>query len=634
MVSRLDVEGLGDELVRLYAGLEQQYAAGVAQRVAAGIDTPDWLRDKLARSGEVRGWAEQLAKRASSLPSIRKIIQKAFDRGADAAQRQLAGPLRNRRHITPVQRTLPGAQAIDRLAAGLAGRLDTAGLRVARSVTDAYQRTVTAGAANVLGGAQTRRVAASQVWNRLLDQGFTGFTDVRGRNWSLAGYVDMATRTTTAQAAVAGQLDRQAQYGLDLVIVSNAPQECPRCRPWEGKILTRDGSGSGGKTITVEHATEDRMIEVRVAGSVAEATAAGLLHPNCRHSLSAYLPGITTVPPAGSTADPEGNAARERLRDLERQVRKAKLQEVGAITPEAKAAAIARQKTAQAKIRQHVKDTKHLGVKRKPEREQLDLGNRRTPGTTPPPAPPRPAPRPTPPPAPRPAPPAPTPPPASASRALADRVPINANVPASQQEHVRVALTRQADLTPSLLPRLREVRSASQQELDDLGPGTAAFYDPTWNILSLGPDPFSAAMGATGRSCSASNWWARCPDELHGGQQIFAHEFGHHVDFQLHSRTPAGYERKGAFWDSAADNLGLPRPPRNADGDLDSRTLEAWFATHVTTMTNMISRYGATNPTEALAEIWAEYSNMGAQARPFIKRMGDLLKRQAKDAYK
>src|SRR5262249_50741468 len=156
---------------------------------------------------------------------------------------------------------------------------------------DAYRQTVTAGAAEVLGGANARRDSAQRVWSRLLDQGFSGFTDVRGRRWSLAGYVDMATRTTVAQAAVQGQLDPQAALGLDLVIVSNAPQECPRCRPWEGKILTRDARGEGGASLQVEHATDDRMITVRVAGSVAEAIRAGLLHPNCRHSLSAYLPG-------------------------------------------------------------------------------------------------------------------------------------------------------------------------------------------------------------------------------------------------------------------------------------------------------------------------------------------------------
>jgi hypothetical protein len=641
MVSRLDAEGLGVELVRLYGDLERELAVGVARRVAAGIDSPGWLNDKLARSGEVRSWAEQLAKRVGLGASIRRAVVKAFDAGANSAQQQLAGPLRNRRDITPVQRTLPGAQAIDRLAAGLAGRLDGAGLRVARSVTDAYQQTVTAGAANVLGGALTRRQAASKVWNRLLDQGFTGFTDVRGRNWSLAGYVDMATRTTTAQAAVAGQLDRQAQYGLDLVIVSNAPQECVRCRPWEGKILTRDGSGAGGRTLQVEHATEDRMITVRVAGSVAEATAAGLLHPNCRHSLSAYLPGLTKVPPAGSTADPEGNKARERLRDLERQVRKAKLQEAGALTPEARAAAVARQKVAQAKIREHVKANKHLGVKRKPEREQIDLGNRRSTGAPPaPPAPPAPAPRPTPRPAPTPAPAAPAPParPAPAAPQLhpsAQAVTIDSSVPAAQVRHVREALDRQARVLPRAVDSLGGVRSATQAELAAVNPNAVAYYNPggpdaRW--ITLGPDPFSAAIAATTRSCTSSGWWTRCPDALAAGGHVFAHEFGHHVDFNL-LRGWRNSAQVAEIWRTLASEIGVAAPQTRVIGSLtETLGLTTWFEVNARAIAALVSEYGATTSTEFIAEVWAEYVNMGAAARPAIKKLGDMIKKIAESS--
>lgn len=624
MVSRLDVEGLGVDLVRLYGDLETELAEGVARRVAAGIDSPGWLNAKLASSGEVRRWAETIAGRAARSPSIRRAIARAFDRGADAAQRELAGPLRGRRDVAAVQRTLPGAQAIDRLAAGLAGRLDAAGLRVARSTVDAYQATVTAGAANVLGGALTRRQAAAKVWNRLLDRGLTGFTDVRGRNWSLAGYVDMATRTTTAQAAVAGQLDRQSQYGLDLVIVSDAPQECPRCRPWEGKILTRDGSGAGGRTIEVEHATEDRMVSVRVAGSVAEATSAGLLHPNCRHSLSAYLPGLTRVPPAGSTADPAGNAARERLRALERQVRAAKLQQAGALTPEMRAAAVERQKVAQAKIREHVKANKHLGIKRKPEREQIDLGNRRAPGAPPappaPPAPVPPAPRP-PAPASRPAPPA---APAASARPAVARPPIRMNTP-EQQAIVETEFDRHAGLVPRVMGQLGGIRSGTAAELAAVNPNAVAFYVPGARQITMGSDPFSVAAALTGRRCSSSGWWTRCPDHLAGGVQSLAHELGHHVDFAgLRGRDRrAGY---AGIWNTLADEIGAPRPSSvGAGATLEVYGLDAWVQANKTLIANLISTYGSTDSAELLAEVWAEYSLNPAGARPLIRKIGKMM---------
>lgn len=372
-VDRTIAEGAAEELRRLYAALEEALARETAAHLRKGIDSPDWLADKLRSAGLVRRAAERLAAKLlrDSSGQVARAIERAFRLGAEAAQAEL----QSRRAVPLVRQSLPGAQAVNRLAVALAGRLDATQPRVVRAVVDAYRQTVTAGAAEILGGAAARRQAAERVWNRLLAQGFTGFTDVKGRNWSLAGYVDMATRTTAAQAAVAGHLDELGAAGIDLVIVSNAPQECERCRPWEQKILTRDESGRGGATIEAEHATEDKIIKVRVKGSVSEAIADGLQHPNCRHSLSAYLPGLTK--PQTHTADPAGDKARQQLRALERQARAARLQAAGALTPEARAAAEARLKTVQADIRQHIAASKALGIVRKPEREQLDLGNRR-----------------------------------------------------------------------------------------------------------------------------------------------------------------------------------------------------------------------------------------------------------------
>lgn len=73
---------------------------------------------------------------------------------------------------------------------------------------------------------------------------------------------------------------------------------------------------------------------------------------NCRHSLSAYLPGVTRLPT--DTADPDGDEARQTLRALERQVRKDKLQAAGALDPAAKRMYEAKVRATQAEIRDHI----------------------------------------------------------------------------------------------------------------------------------------------------------------------------------------------------------------------------------------------------------------------------------------
>ncbi|WP_229880214.1 phage minor capsid protein, partial [Streptomyces echinoruber] len=161
------------------------------------------------------------------------------------------------------------------------------------------------------------------------------------------------------------------EHGVDLVVVSDAPRECPLCRPWEGRVLTISGP-PGARTVEIEHAIEDgRMVPVRVAGSLDEARAAGLQHPNCRHSVSAYTPGITRVEAA--TSDPDGYRAGQRQREIERHVRKWKRREAAALTPEAQRAARAKVRAWQAAMRDHLAD--HPDLRRLRHREQPGAGN-------------------------------------------------------------------------------------------------------------------------------------------------------------------------------------------------------------------------------------------------------------------
>jgi hypothetical protein len=159
-----------------------------------------------------------------------------------------------------------------------------------------------------------------------------------------------------------------AEAGVELVVVSDAPRECPLCRPWEGKVLTIGGP-AGARTVEAEHAVDDgRMVPVRVAGSLDEARAAGLQHPNCRHSVSMYSPGLTRIEQA--TSDPAGYDAGQRQREIERTIRKWKRREVAAITPEAQRVARAKVRQWQGAMRQHLAD--HPDLRRLPHREQLD----------------------------------------------------------------------------------------------------------------------------------------------------------------------------------------------------------------------------------------------------------------------
>lgn len=399
-VDRTLAHDLADALTILYRNVETRIAADIATRLRAGIDAPDWATQKLAAIGRLRLWVRQLLTRLDG-PMAEQVAQAvilAYFRGGREALDELARLqsthpewLRAAELTDPGQRLLdavaartavtaaqlaeirsafPGVEAVQRLTLSLVAKLRGAHLQIARWAEDAYREVIGRASADVLLGVATRRAASQRAWEELLNQGVTGFVDRSGRRWNLATYVEMATRSTVAQAAVEGHLDRLGAAGLDLVIVSDAPGECSACRPWEGKILTRAGT-PGARTVQVPHAIRrSETVTVHIAGTVAEAVALGLMHPNCRHSLSAYLPGVTKVPT--HTEDPEGDEARQRLRYLERRLRRWKLVEQTIIDPAARKRAKAKVRDYQRRIREHIAAT---GLIRQPSREQVNLGN-------------------------------------------------------------------------------------------------------------------------------------------------------------------------------------------------------------------------------------------------------------------
>ncbi|HET8641897.1 MAG TPA: phage minor capsid protein [Pseudonocardiaceae bacterium] len=398
-VDRTTAEGIGHELVTLYAAVEARILAEVAARLAAGHEEPGWAQAKLAAVGDLRRWVQRLLAGLRVHDKVSAALLLAAARGREAALAEAERALRElrpdpgtnpallaylamrtaeaRQAFGPQQaEQLPGAGAIGRLAESLSDRLVGAHTVIVRWTVDAYRDVVARTATvDVLAGVATRRKASEQAWQELLDRGITGFVDRAGRRWNLATYVEMATRTSVAQATIEAHLDQLGTLGRDYVIVSDAPQECVLCRPFEGKVLSRLGP-PGPRTVPMQHATRDGVtVWVQVAGTVAEAMLAGLLHPQCRHSLGLYLPGLTRIPTA--TADPAGDQARQQLRGLERKVRRAKMQQRAGLTAAQQRAAGAKVRALQAQIRAHVEATEHLGIRRHPEREQIDLGNKR-----------------------------------------------------------------------------------------------------------------------------------------------------------------------------------------------------------------------------------------------------------------
>ncbi|MFD7121912.1 phage minor capsid protein [Streptomyces sp. NPDC059922] len=375
------VEDLAATTRDTYAAAEERLLGIIARQLAQGLEAPGWVEAKLAAVQKVRRSAQAVVDelgKATRL-DVFDAVAEAYNVGHRSAVAELGALSDDARRL--VDDRLPQAQAVDRLAQEAVDVVTATHRSILRAVVDTFRAVISRVAATPLLGTGTRRQATQDALRQFADAGIRAFVDKAGRRWSLPAYAEMAVRTAVARAATEAHTRTLTEHGVDLVVVSNSPRECPLCRPWERKILTIGGP-SGPRTVEVEHAVEDgRMVRVDVAGSLDEARAAGLQHPNCRHSTSAYTPGLTRVDDA--EPDPEGYEAGQQQRAIERNIRKWKRREAVATTPAEKRAAAAKVRVWQGTMRQHLAD--HPDLRRLRHREQEGAGN--LPASPRPPAP-------------------------------------------------------------------------------------------------------------------------------------------------------------------------------------------------------------------------------------------------------
>ncbi|MFF2309206.1 phage minor capsid protein [Streptomyces albidoflavus] len=365
------VEPLAERTRDLYAGAEERLLGIIARQLAAGLEAPGWVEAKLAAVQQVRRASQAVVDELGKAVSLDVFdaVAEAYNVGHRAAVAELGALSEDAGRL--VDDRLPQAQAVDRLAQEAVDVVTATHRSILRAVVDTFRAVVSSVAATPLLGTGTRRQATQDALRQFADAGIRAFVDQAGRRWSLPSYAEMAVRTATARAATEAHTRTLTEHGVDLVVVSNSPRECPLCRPWERTVLTIGGP-AGPRTVEVEHAVEDgRTVRVRVAGSLDEARAAGLQHPNCRHSVSAYTPGLTEVDDA--EPDPAGYEAGQRQRAIERNIRKWKRRQAVALDPQEQRAAAGKVRQWQGAMRHHL--TAHPDLRRLRHREQPGAGN-------------------------------------------------------------------------------------------------------------------------------------------------------------------------------------------------------------------------------------------------------------------
>lgn len=338
--------------VAVYGEAELALTRMLARRLAQGLDEPGWAVRRRAELGAIRRAAQLVVEVTARRGAVgaKRTVAEAYRSGQDTAVVDLAETLAG--DVGPLARGADPSRgnAVQALADAIGRELRPVHEQILPSVVDSYRRAVAAAAGRTLTGAQPQRLAIQSAWAGLVDQGIGGFRDRTGRRWQLHTYVEMAVRAAVTRATVQGLIDQWTAEGLRLVYVPDRPRECHLCRPYEARVLALHGDpGTAAET----NERTGGITLVTVAATVADARTAGLFHPGCRHTMKPFLPGRTTLRPAAAP-DPEGYAAEQRQRALERHVRHWRMREAAALDELARTQAATRVAAWTAELVDHV----------------------------------------------------------------------------------------------------------------------------------------------------------------------------------------------------------------------------------------------------------------------------------------
>lgn len=234
---------------------------------------------------------------------------------------------------------------------------NTEGL-VMRKMDDTYRRVVDKAVLKLSTGSQTVNQAVDESVKEFLEKGIDAITYSNGNRVNIASYAEMYIRTANQRATFLAQGKVRDERGIYTVLMSQHTNSSPMCEPYQGTVMIDD------VFTTLSH--DDAVHMARETGYTRLETAMSnhAFHPNCRHSLSTFYPGRTTIPKPFTAEESAQAVERYKLeqkqRRLEANVRKWKRMAEGYTDEKSIKRANERVKHYQAQLREHVKDNPGL----------------------------------------------------------------------------------------------------------------------------------------------------------------------------------------------------------------------------------------------------------------------------------
>lgn len=367
--------------LELVKSLRRNLSRHEAEEKKEGFHWEMWQRAKLRNLRRYQKENREIVGKAS--PEVRKTVNRAIRESYQDGQNMFTrtwsrikqlfrkkqpgvqfpeGPTKKSLDIPATQETAffgINDKKIRAMQESVQNDLQRAEAAVLRRMDDVYKRTVYSEQVKLAAGGKTLDQAIDEATKQFLQKGIDCIEYKNGHRVNIASYAEMALRTASHRATLLGEGKKRDELGIHTVVVSAHANTCPLCAPWQGKVLVDDVFSSGTKE-------EAARIGYPL---LSEAIKAGLLHPNCRHTIATYFPGITRIPEVPNEEKAlETYEAEQKQRAIERQIRKWK--RIAGGTIDAKNLAYAQQKikNAQQEMREHLAENPEL--RRKYSREK------------------------------------------------------------------------------------------------------------------------------------------------------------------------------------------------------------------------------------------------------------------------
>lgn len=140
-----------------------------------------------------------------------------------------------------------------------------------------YKDTITKASYKVLHGGLSIDDAVKETCKKWINAGSIAIKDASGREWSPESYSRMILRTNNRQVTTKLQLQRNKDYGNNLIEISSHAGARELCAPYQGKILCTDGKNKDYQSLS----------------STSYGEPAGLFGINCRHDSYPYFEGLS-----------------------------------------------------------------------------------------------------------------------------------------------------------------------------------------------------------------------------------------------------------------------------------------------------------------------------------------------------